>query len=76
MEGGGIQRDLSKLDDMDRLAAMDSVQRCAGVAHNALSEKVGRQNMKVGSIMSHMIQWKFALHFSGTTFIILLTPDK
>ena len=49
-------RELSKLDDVGRLAAADSIAKCVSVAHKCFSEKGGSRNVKVESTMSHMVQ--------------------
>ena len=51
-----VHRELSKLDDVDRLAAVDSIAKCVSVARKCFSSKGGSHNVKVESIMSHMAQ--------------------
>ena len=58
---GKIKRSLIKLDEVQQLAALDSVQSCTAVAHKCLSEKGGSQNVKVESIMSHIALWGLIL---------------
>ena len=51
-----VHRELSKLGDIDRLAEVDSVEKCTMAARKCFSEKGGCRNVKAESTTPHMIQ--------------------